>query len=106
MFWSQPDVYTKYMDHVLPSSESSDEDEGANEDDEYSDDDNEDADDSDYLVDGELKDFEFDVNDKVDAYWHGDELTTAGWEFAIVREADKEFDRYTVVYDFNGEEVK
>ena len=79
MFWSQPDVYTKYMDHVLPSSESSDEDEGVNEDDEYSNDDNEDADDGDNLVDGELKDFEFDVNDKLDSYCHGDELTTAGW---------------------------
>lgn len=48
---------------------------------------------------------QFEVGDEVEAYYYGDETTSAGWQSAVVIETDEMMDQYTVVLDYNGEEV-
>ena len=127
LFWSQPDIFRKYMDHGPPSSESSDDDgedgndgndgdngaDGNDGDDGDNDNDNDDSDE--WQPSNEEDDepseawsdqyYRYAVDDEVDAYWGGDKTTAAGWEFAVIAGIIDDGE-YSVIFEFNGEQVR
>lgn len=151
LFWAEPDIFHKYMDHGPPSSESSDDrddedvdgdddddsgdgdddvddhnnggDDGGGDDDADNgndgdnDDDNDSQDSNEWIPSDDeesseaLSDryYRYQVDDEVDAYWGGDETTTAGWEFGVIAGIDAgtdcNDDEYSIIFDFNGEQV-
>lgn len=110
----------RYIDHDPPSSESSDDEDSDDEDNNNNDGGNgDDLQDSNEWVPSDDEEaseamsdkyYRYEVNDKVDAYWCGDETTIAGWEHAMIIAIDADIDdtddKYSVIFDFSGDQVR